>query len=209
MPVVKQNDVKLKYKFDNNDINKENNTKKNPSDWFDSCIKFKQNKINIQDLSPIRYLLDYNTQDKKEEDMSEGEIEALVYGQVSDRNLTEEDIKKRNTHENGIVKFNQSFHVSRKIKQNNLQSLLNWKIPQLDGIIDLSDEELKELSDDQCLNEDLSTDQVTSLTTDDLCKSSLSYSHNDGTSNIASGETQHFVKIDEYSIKMMIKDKIL
>ena len=68
MPVVEQNDVKLMYKFDNNDINKENITKEDPSDCIDSCIKLKQNKNNIQDQPPISYLLDYDTHDVRKKE---------------------------------------------------------------------------------------------------------------------------------------------
>ena len=63
----------------------------------------------------------------------------------------------------GASKLNQSFSTSGKIKQNKCQTLLDCRISQLDGIIDISDDELEDLSYTQCLNEDLSTDQSDSL----------------------------------------------
>ena len=151
--VVEQNDVELDHRFDNNGISKENKNQKDSSDGIDSCIKLN----NIQDQCLIRSLLDFDTYtlDEKKEYASEQKLEDLEYDQDSDKKLKEETIKEKNADDMGTANLNQSFSASSKIEQNMCQTLLDWRIFQLDGIIDISEEELEELSYNPCLNEDL------------------------------------------------------
>ena len=111
----------------------------------------------------------------------------------------------------GASKLNQSFNASSKIKQNKCQTLLDCRISQLDGIIDISDDELEDLSYNQCLNEDLSADQSASLVInktfhDDLCKTPLSYNCNDGESYLDSEDDQYnLFKQNQYERQDIMK----